>query len=317
MLLRLEAFDLKQRLKAHADAVATARRDEPAYQRMFEVAARAREEWKALAAGQPELLALVGKVEAAHFSRSRSQREGCEATTAAALAKAVGALPAKTFAGMLDKRFDPTAGVAAAAGPTLVADPAVNLAATAFALCNNDGTARFLATALETTPGNRGPRTLAFTRLLAEKLQLDDVDARISWPSTDRPYRGGGSGMISAGGVIASTTVDGELVIVKFARMPVKRQECVESHTTSQIYKIHSDGRVEYEQVCDRMDTVIHDDQWMDFSVAKKYLPLLKKGVRISVIEPPQGSDTGKEVIVTWPNGKADVPGWMLGATLR
>lgn len=317
MMLRLEASGIKARIKQHAVDVAAIGKQDPAYQRMFEITARARTEWAALATREAALLALVKQVEAAHFSRSRSARAGCEATTAAALAKATGALPARAFAGLFDQRFDPTAGFAAAAGPVLMNDPAVNLAATAYALCQDDGTAKFLRQVLIQTPGNRGPRTLAFTRLLTEKFQLDDVDARITWPTFERPYDTNANAPISAGGVVASTKVDGELVKVTFESLKIKREECVESHQTSKIYRLHADGRVEYEQVCDRMGVVTHDDQWMDFTIARRFLPQLEKGARISVVYPPNGATTGAEVIATWPSAKATAPTWLLGAVLR
>jgi len=318
MVLRFAAFTFKAALKQHAADVERAVRDEPAYAKMFEVATAARAEWDATLAKETDLLALVQRVEAGHFAQSRSMLAGCEATTAAALATQVGKLPAKAFANMLDQRMDPTKGVAATAGPVLMSNPGVNLAAIAYTLCNHDGTANFLAWFLQQTPGNRGPRTLAFTRLLSEKIQLDDLNARIDWPGFDRPYDRSGGGPISSGGVIASTKADGNLITVKFARLLVKVDECVESHQTGRVYKIHPDGRVEYEQVCDRMGTVTHDDQWMDFSVAKKYQPQLKKGARISVLPPTQDArDAGSEVFVTWPSGKATTPNWMLGATLK
>lgn len=318
MEIRYAALTLSADLKAHAAEVQAAWKKDPAYKKMFDIAAAARAEWAATAAKETRLLDLVAAAESAHFSGSRSARASCAEATSPMLAEQVGKLPAKQFAKMFDIRFEPDHGAGAQMAPVLMNDLGVNLAAMAYALCNTDGISQFLATALGAMPGTRGPRTLAFTRLLTEKIQLDDVNERITFPSYERPYDRSGGLIISSGGVVAQTVDDGKLVTVKFERMVVKREECVASHQTGKVYKLHPDGRVEYEQVCDKMGVVSHDEQWSDFQVKKKYLPQLKKGTRISVVHAPQDDrDAGAEVFVTWANGKASVPNWLLGASLR
>ena len=318
MTLRWQVFDLKAKLEKHQADVAAAWKSDAAYKKMFEVAAKARDEWKTLLGSEAELLGLLRQIESAHFAQSRSQFAGCEAKTTAALAEQVGKLPAKTFAKMMDKRWDPDKGFAFEAGPALVDNPRVSLAAIAYALCNHDGTSDFLAAYLQQTPGYRGPRSLGHTRLLTEKIQLDKVDGRIDWPDLDRPYRRSGGAVLSAGGVVASVTPDGKTVKVKLEKLIVKREECIASHYTKRIYKVHPDGRVEYEQVCDKLGVVTHDEQWMDFTVNAKYAPLLKKGVKFSALYAPQEErDAGMEVLATWTSGKADAPNMVLGAKLK
>lgn len=309
MQLRLAALSLADDIKKHAAKVQAAWKEDPAYKRMFDIAAAARDEWARTMGKETALLELVASAESAHFSGSRSALATCAERSSAGLAEQVGKVPAKTFANMFDERFDPTKGAGWKMAPVLVGNTAVNLAASAYALCNADGISDYLAAALSATPGMRGPRTLGFTRLLTEKIQLDDVNARLSFPSYDRPYDRPGGALMTSGGVVASTVPDGELVTVKFEKLIVKREECVASHQTNKIYKLHPDGRVEYEQVCDKMGVVTHDEQWADFQVAKRYLPHLKKGVRISV--------TKGALVATWPTGKALLPNWILGATLR
>lgn len=318
MGIRFAALTLSADLKEHAAEVQAAWKKDPAYKKMFDIASAARTEWAATAAKETRLLELVASAEAAHYSGSRAARATCAEVTPAMLADQVGKLPAKQFAKMFDIRFEPEHGAGAQMAPVLMNNVGVNLAAMAYALCNKDGIGQFLASALGAVPGTRGPRTLAFTRLLTEKIQLDDANERITFPSYERPYDRSGGLIITAGGVVAQTVDDGKLVTVKFERMVVKREECVASHQTGKVYKLHPDGRVEYEQVCDKMGIVAHDEQWSDFQVKKKYLPQLKKGTRISVVYAPQEDrDAGAEVFVTWANGKASVPNWMLGASLR
>lgn len=317
MYARFATLDVIAQLKPHPTAVQTLWKRDAAYQRMFTIAAQARTDWEAKLGTKLDLLALVARAESARLSRSRTAQAGCDKDTATALVAAIAATPAKTFEKLIDKRLEPETGVASKIGPLLVEVPLTNLAATAYVLCNSDGVADLLRWPLQATPGARGPRTYAFTRMLGEKLQLDDVDARIAWPSTDRIYDAPSGAITSRGGVIASAKLDGDTVLVKFEKLLIKRTECVESHATSKIYKLHPDGRVEYEQVCDKMGTVTHNDQWMDFSVNKKYLPLLKPGVRISVVDAPNNARTGDEVIATWANKTVETPNWLLGATLK
>lgn len=307
MSIRFAALTINADLKKHAAEVKAAWDKDPAYKRMFDIAAAARAEWAATMAKETKLLELVASAESAHYSGSRSALAACAEATPPMLVEQVGKLPGKQFAKMFDVRFDPTVGAAAQMAPVLMSNSGVNLAATAYALCNSDGTSNLLAAGLKATPGTRGPRTLVFTRMLTEKIQLDDINERITFPQYERPYDRSAI-VMSAGGVVASTVPDGKLVTVKFETMVVKREECVESHQTTRISRLHPDGRVEFEQVCDKMGIVAHDEQWGDFQLDKKYLPLLKKGVRISV--------AGGDLFAVWPTAKADAPTWLLGAPL-
>ncbi|MBE7450607.1 MAG: hypothetical protein HS111_17420 [Kofleriaceae bacterium] len=316
MMLRFAAFDLKQRLADHARAVEKARRIDPAYAAMFELAAAARRDWAAGLGKRADLLALAQRMESAHWAGSRKLYEGCEATTAAALEAAIAKVPASTWKAMKDQRFDPYGGFAQTAGPVLVAIPEINLVAGAYVLCRpRTATADFLANFLEDTVAHRGPRTAAFARMLAEKLTLDAIDEEIYWPATRRPYRRSGGTVGSAGGVVAKTTAEGDAVRVTLERFLVKRTECVQSHATRKITRILPDGKLEYERVCDRMGEVTYDQTWADFQIAKAYAPLLKKGVKFSAIHPPGGGPA--EVIVIWPDKKTEVPTWLLGARVK
>ncbi|MGN6105900.1 MAG: hypothetical protein ACTHU0_12410 [Kofleriaceae bacterium] len=316
MALRFSLLDLRKRLDQHAARVQAAWKQDPVYRKMFEVAAAGRAEWAATLAKEGPLLELAQQLDSAAWSRSRKQYEGCEARTTAALATAVSKVPASAFKSMKDERFDPYGGFARAAGPVLMAIPEVHLAAIPYVLCHSTtGTAAFLSYYLRDLGGFRGPRTMAFSRLLGEKLTLDDMNARIEWPSSQRMYLRSSGEIGSAGGVIASTRAEHDRIRVTLERYLVKRVECVQSHTTNRIARITLNGEVQYEQVCDKTDTVTYDETWADFKIRPAYAPLLVKGAKFSAVN--GDGETGADVIVAWPNKTADRPSWLLGAKLK
>ena len=286
------------------------------YKKMFDIAAAGRAEWAAGLGKNTKLLELVQRMDSAVWSKSRKQYEGCEDTTAAALSAAVSKVPASTFKKMKDERFDPFGGFAKTAGPVLVAVPEVSLAAMAFILCQpNSGTGDFLAYYLQETVGFRGPRTTAFSRLLGEKFTLDDMNERLYWPGSQRTYGRSGGVVGSAGGVIATTKVEGKLLTVTLERFLVKSEECIESHPTNRISRVLPDGKLEYEQKCDKTGIVTHDETWGDFKIRKVYAPLLKKGVKFSAVN--GRDDDGADVLVVWPDKKTEMPSWLLGGKLK
>ncbi len=316
MALRFELRDLPRRLEEHARAVQAAWQLDPVYEQMFAAAKAGRLEWEATLGKDQKLLELAQQMDSAVWAASRRQLEGCQEKTAAALEAAVAKVPASTFKGMQDERNDLFGGFAKNAGPALLAVPEVNLAAAAYVLCQpSTGTGDFLAYYLGETVGHRGPRSAGFSRMLAEKLTLDDLNARLEWPETSRPYRRVGGSMGSAGGVVASTKIDGDFVIVTLERLIVKRNECVESHRTNRISRILADGTIEYELVCDKMGIVSHDRTWADFKIRKAFAPLLEPGVKFSSVLGKD--DLGTDVIALWPNKAAETPSWLVGARVK
>ncbi len=314
MQIRFRAMNMKKQLEEHAAAVEKAWKLDPVYKQMFDVAAAARTEWASGLGANPKLLELARRMDSAVWSASRKQFENCEVDTEAALIAAIGKLPSSTFKDMKDERYDPTGGFASLAGPVLAAIPEINLAAGAYVVCRPEGgTAAFLAAYLRDTVGFRGPRSAALASMLKEKLTLDDMSERLYWPRIRRPEVNDRGTSGSAGGVVAKTTIEGDLVIVELERYIVKREECIESHATKRISRILPDGEIEYEQVCDKMGVVEHDQTWDDFKIKKQYAPLLKKGVKFSAVIAKGGS----EIIALWPNKKTENPTWLLGAVIK
>ncbi len=315
MLLRLRAAELSKQL-----AEAAGKRDklfgqDAEYKRMFDVAAKARTEWSAGVGANGTLLALVQAMESATFASSRKLFAGCEQTTADALATAVATIPAKSFAGMADVRDDPFKGFAYAAGPVLVRTPSVNLAATAYALCNKTPTGDWLRAALQQVPGVRGPRSAALTALYDEKLQFDDVNARqLRYPDLgSRPYARSGGAITSAGGVVGKVTPGKEDLTVALQKTSAKRLACVSSKPTNRVSRIRADGVLEYESICLKSEVVTYDTTWADFKINPAHADRLKTGAVFSAVY----GDKFADVVAIWPSANATTPSEVLGARLK
>src|SRR5207237_3443880 len=125
--------------------------------KIYDTAAKGRADWATGPGANKALLDLVQTLDSAVFFHSRKLYAGCEGKTAAALATAVSKLPAKTFKAMHDVRDAPERGFASKAGPVLVNNAEVNLAAIAYAECQpKTGIGDFLASYLQEVPGQRG-----------------------------------------------------------------------------------------------------------------------------------------------------------------
>lgn len=316
MILRFRAAALGRKLEEAAAArdKLFARDDE--YRRMFDVAVAARKAWAKGVGADTVMLDLVSAMESATFAGSRKLLAGCEDRTATALAAAVAALPAKSFAGMADDRNDPFAGFAHHAGPVLVKNPAVNLAATAFALCSpKSPTGDWLRATLQQVAGARGPRTAALTALYDEKLAFDDVNARAPrYPGVDtRPYRRSGGSITSAGGVVAKVTMGKDFATVALKKTTAKRLACVRSKPTNRVSRILPDGRLEYENTCLESKVVTYDTTWADFKINPAHAARLAPGVVFSAVY----GETFFDVVATWTTSNATTPSEVLHAQVK
>jgi hypothetical protein len=319
MLLRLRAVELTDKIKTWTTERDKLFKKDGAYKKVFDVAAKARDDWKKGVGSNAKLLELVLAMDSATASASRKQYDGCEATTTAALQAAIATIPAKAFTGMADVRDNPFEGFAHKAGPVLVNTPAVNLAATAYAQCYKlaTGISDWLAASLQQVPGVRGPRTAAIGALLSEKFEFDDTSARAPRRPdiSERPYSRTGGAINSAGGVVAKVTKKADHLVVQPQKTTAKRVDCVKSHRTNRLYRINSDGTLEYETICDKSAVVTYDTTWTDFLVNPEFAPLLKAGVVFSAVKHYDAKY--QDVVAIWPNGKATTPSIVLGAKLK
>lgn len=316
MALRLKLLELPERLKTHAAEVQKMFAKDDAYKKVFDLVAKVRTEWAAGPGADTKLVELAQKLDGAWFAQSRKAFDGCEEITTAALRAEISKIPAKAFAGMKDIRDDPFKGFAAGAGPLLVKVPAIALAAGPYILCNEkSGTADMLAAYLQENPGYRGPRTAGISKVMLEKVVLDDINARLDYPNFgSRPYTRSHGAIGSAGGVIAKMKVTGDVITVDLEKLLIKRNECVQEHRGKRIERITAEGRVDYELICDKMGIVTHDATWGAFKIKKAFAPLLKKGVMFSSIN---SKDEGADVIAIWPSKSAELPSLVLGAPVK
>lgn len=318
MLLRLRALELGDNLKTYlADRDKLFKKDD-AYKKMVEAANAARAEWEKGVGKNGALLDLMSTMDSASLAGSRKLFAGCEDKTQAALVAAISKLPAKAFAGMNDVRDDPFGGFAKKAGPVLVGNPEVNIAANAWAQCHRQSAiADFLMASLQEVPGFRGPRAAAYGALLNQKLEFDDVNAtKPRYPSfyEDVPYTRRGGSLSSAGGVVDKVTKGKDSATVALQKTSAKRVDCVKSHRTNRVNRITSDGRLEYETICDKSAVVTYDTTWSDFKMNPAFVPLLKKGVVFSATSKDNGPH---EVLAIWKDKNATTPISVLGAPVK
>ncbi|HET9992854.1 MAG TPA: hypothetical protein VFQ65_30170, partial [Kofleriaceae bacterium] len=311
--IRLLAYVLPAQLKEHAEKVAKLKADDPAWKKAFEIGSSSRTEWAAIAAKNAKYLALASDMESAMVAKSRSMFEGCDEKTYPALGEAMSTVPAKTFAKMRDVRDDPFKGFAYKALPVAMKNPSVNLAAIAVAICNQRaGLSKILGGALSSTPSLRGPHNFAISKMADASLQLDDLSQKISWPHVRHPYESGAY-LSSAGAQIKSVKKEGDHLKVESAPMIVTQEDCVSEHTGRHIERVHDDGRVDYERICDKTAIVKHDVSWAPFSINARYEKLLKPGQVFSTSYGEKDSD----VIAIWSGPNATSPSWVLGGTVK
>ncbi|HEX8112033.1 MAG TPA: hypothetical protein VF516_30080 [Kofleriaceae bacterium] len=313
MKLRIDAYELSAALKRHLAEVEQMKARDDASKRLFTLASQAREAWSASAGKNTRLLELVLAMDSAALTQSRKQLEGCEESTAAALAEAVAAIPASSFAGMYDDRGHPDAGFATVAGPVLATSPAVLLAAGAALRCAPKADlAAYLHDIVDLGAPSRGPRNAALARIKSTRIRYDNANARLVYPQP-RPYGGHYLSEIfqarSLGGVVKSVQKHGDTLKVEIKQTFIRTLDCTRSHKTGRISKINADGRVEYEDVCDRSELRTHSDTWNAFELSARYAAWLKPGVMFSA--------TGKDVIAVWPSATAKTPSIVLGGQVH
>jgi hypothetical protein len=311
--IRMLAYLMPARLKEHADKVAKLKGEDPAWKKAFDIAASSRTEWATLASKNAKYLALAAEMESAFVAKSRSMYEGCDEKTFPALGEAMSTIPAKTFAKMRDVRDDPFKGFASKALPVAMKTPSVNLASIAVVLCGQrKGLSAILGGALSTTSSLRGPHNFAISKMADASLQLDDMSKKIYWPKVRHPYESGAY-LSSAGANIKSIKKHGDHLTVESAPMMVTTEDCVSEHTGKHIERVHDDGRVDYERICDKTAMVKHDISWAPFELNARYEKLLKVGQMFSATY----GDKDADVIAIWSNANAASPSWMLGGTLK
>jgi len=314
MKMRLAALELADALKEHAKKVADAQAKDEGMKKVWELAARARDEYASKAPANEKLVALVTRMDGASFADSKKLFEGCDDATWAALGEAVGKLPGKTFDDFRDVREDPAHGFASKAMPLAFEDASFHLAAIAVVMCGaRKPVAYNLSQYAAAGPGFRGPRDYAFSQIALHPPELDKRGAKLFVPRIDKPYFRSGAAPMSSGGVVQKVAKQGDVLTITGAPLIVKREECVASHQSSKIDHLRGDGAIQYQRDCDRSAVVAHNEQWLPFTLPARYEKLLKPGVLISIV----GDGHENDLIAVWPSAKAKHPSWFLGGELK
>lgn len=312
MKLRIAAYELPARIKAHGAEVQQMLQRDVANAALFKIAGEARSEWASGIGKNAKLLALVLTMDSAALSQSRKLLEGCAETTAAALTEAVSTIPARAFAGMHDAPGDGLVGFAAAALPVLAATPAVNLAAIAAVRCSTEGDlAPLWSAVVDTGPPSRGPRSTALARIASTHFDYDKVGAALVYARAKpygNSYPGGGAHPRSSGGTIKSVKRAGDTLTIESPRKLVRTEDCVRSHQGKAV-KLHDDGHIEYESICDKTQIRTHDRTDAPFHVSAKYAAWLAPGAVYSAI--------GTNIIAVWPSATAKTPSMVLGTAVK
>ncbi len=314
MWLRLHALGMAATIKDIAAQKAKLIKKDDTWQKVFDIAAKARGDWAKTVGGDKKLLDLASEMDSAAFAHSRKLLDGCEPKTDAALAAAVATVPSKAYAGMHDDREMSKPGFAESAGPMLVNVPAVYIAATAWAECHpKSPTADYLSEYLQRLPGYRGPRSAALGAIMGAEpdLKFDDVNAgKLGYPSWHgRPAERNGGAIMSAGGVVKSVKKGKDHLTVALQKTAMVQEDCVKEHRSNHVSRIRSDGAIEYELICDKTAMVKHDTTWTDFQINLQFEKVLKPGVVFSQVD--------GDVVAIWPNKSAKTPSWVLGASIK
>jgi hypothetical protein len=314
MWLRIHAADMPDAIKdIIAKKLAFTKADDT-WQKMFDFAAKAREQWRQDVGGNQKLLELAARMDAGALFHSRKLFDGCEAATDEALSAAMATVPSKSFIGMHDDREMTKPGFAETSGHVLVNVPAVSLAATAWSECHHDTkTADFLNSVLQHHPGFRGPRNAALAAIMGQTYKFDDLKAEApGFPGWgNRPAQRSGGTIMSVGGVVKSVTKKGDKLQVAIEKTSMMQDNCVKEHRSNHLAQIRSDGSLEYEMICDQTKTVKIDTTYGDFTITPRLglEKVLKPGVVFSSI--------GGEIIAIWPSKTAKTPSWVLGGAVK
>ncbi len=311
MTARIVAYEtLSQKVPKHLAETKAVREKEPAYEKMWTLAAAAHVQWSKTDA---RWIALADSLDAARVTGSRAASKGCIDKTWDAWKTVVGAIPAKelaTIQGLPGNEF------ATQLVAKLASEPNSYLVALALNECatlegKDDELIGLVGYGLVRWPGFRGPRTAGQTAILTAGLELDDRNATIDHPKVHRDWiRGTGNTGVTGQGAIESVKIDTakDQATITFAKKKITQQRCVKGHYTNRISQI-LDGTIHYYYVCDKEITeTIEVPPSPPLKVGARYATGLKPGMTVSVSD--------DFVSVAYPPGKT-VPTVVTGVEVK
>jgi len=313
MTVRLSLLELWNELDGYPKLQKAAQAKDPAYAKMWDIAATARAGWAKSV--DPSLVELLHSMEDAYQLNSHKASDGCDAKTWAAFHNVVAAMPAKTF-GDLSAGDGPFSEPIDQATELIVNTPNGYLASMAYYQCENiieehlDYLVRTLGSSLSAWPGYRGPRNAALTAIASAGLKLDERGAEIDFPKLARrvsPMTSGGGG---GRGIIAKLATKGDMTTITFATERSKERQCAKGHSTNHIRAFDTAGDPVYTYICEKYTTVTIDEPPSDpITVPKRYAADLKKGMFVNIGE--------TAVLMAYPKAGAPVPAVVAGVAVK
>lgn len=292
MMIRVMLYQLDARLAKYNEAVKKWKDKDPAYGKMYEVAAQVRKDWETnLWKNETALLDLALLMDDARQTNSRKALDGCSDKTWAAWRGAVAKIPAKKFEGIATDNI--TAASTGWLGPALAVvlnTPQGYLASVALYSCHkadkdNDPVIGQLGAGMAYLPGYRGPRLATHWTIQSSGFELDDASATIDYSSARHDTSSRFSGGSHGGGYFGTVQKVGKpdakgMVTVTYNKKSEKQERCLNSRRTRRLQQILSDGTLVYESVCLKWGVVSIDKTPDPQPVHKRYLEGVKPGVQ-------------------------------------
>lgn len=317
-MVRLAMDKLRSRLADHANEVKQETAKDPAYAKMFAIAAETRKQWDKIWSSDGALVELALTMDDARVTNSRRAFAGCDDKTWPAFKSAVATIAAKQFANIdtnIETYLASKGAPLVQAAQIVVATPKGYLAAVAHALCHVgdkkwDALIRAIGESVRRYPGFRGPRNATQVAIASAGLELDDRSARIEYPGVNReffPAEGGSSG--GGNGVIKTMKPQGDTVHIEFATVKDKEPRCTKYAYTRRLVGIDSSGRFIYESGCAKETMVLVDHTSSPVNVTRRYAEGLRPGMKVFVTE--------DVVDVAWPHAGTATPNFIGGAPVK
>jgi hypothetical protein len=298
---------------------------DPAYAKLFEIAAGVRKDWAAVVQANAAALDSLSALDDLVAKDVRASKfTGCEDKTRTAFAAAVSAIPATEFASLpmigppgtdVDGKW---LSLPAQAMNIVMKRPAAYLAGAAYAICAANTSTETAVTAaigayVGRVAGFRGPRNAALDALEHAGIELEARGEKLKFPTIARAWlmAGGGRGDAHTAGTgqLSKVTVNGSRIHIEFKPVIVKFQRCTRAVMTNRLIMIMPNGELIYERQClasaPATENIAHSPMDLDTAVAGG----LKVGMVVLV-------ESGIP-IAAWTKPDAKLPSIVLGVAVK
>lgn len=322
MQVRITIAGLGPKLKQHAADVSALLAKDAVYKQMFDIAKQERSAWDARYKANDPTLDVAAEMEDATVTESRKAAEGCRDKTWTAVKGVISKIPAKSFvtdrleSDKFDMQFFDR--IRDTFATTVFTDERAFPAVNAYVMCwelqddpkPKDALVALVAPIGSRVMGARGPRTSTASSIFLANLKPDDRSAQIEFPRTERQwFRGPYDVSFSDRAVVSAVKPAGDKVTIEFEKKKHEELVVFGCHETNHIRAIHSDGTLVYDEVCTgtKMKTFMVGPP--PETVDKVTAAGVKPGVMVMTGAP--------QVLLVWPNAKAEAPSFVLGQPVK